>query len=206
MKPHVLKHGLPKQLITVAAGVAVAASLVSSAAAKRAGGPNPPTTSPLTMTSDYIYWPDTWEPNCVTEDDIDQRTFSGSLNGSLSTTYQLCGLNTDGVTAGGEGLIATVAVVGRLSDMTITAPDGTVRHAVEMSASTAKGVTTTRYAVCWSPPYYLTTDTSTGPLQGGSWAIGLSGQISEATWITMVTMTDVSRQQTYCPVSQQSLL
>jgi hypothetical protein len=202
-----LKHDLLKQFIPVAVAAAVAAVLVGSAVAKRGGPSSPtgPTGTTLTMTANYISWPQTWEPNCMTEDDIDKRTFTGSLNGSYSTSYRLCDLNTDGISAGGEGVIATVAVVGTLSDMTITTPDGTVRHAIQMSQSTYKGVTTTNYAVCWSPTYFLANDNSTNPLPGGTWAINLSGQISQATWTTTVTMTDVTWQQTYCPQSQQSL-
>jgi hypothetical protein len=147
---------------------------------------------------------------CLSEDDYDQRVFSGSLNGSYGTTYQLCGLNTDGYTAGGIGLESDVYVVGQLSDVAITSPDGSVHHAVLMSTSTSGSgknlVTTSHYAVCYVPPWSLSSDTSGAALTGGTWLITLSGQISSATWTTTATMTNVSYQQTYCPVSEQNLV
>lgn len=212
MKQLMQKHDLLKQFIPVAVIATVAAVLlVGPAVAAKGGGKGPKansttSTTPLSLASESISLNPKDPPSCMSEDDYDQRIFTGSLNGSYSTSYQLCDLSTDGYTAGGEGLTATVAVVGSLSDMTITAPDGTLSHAVQMSQSTSQGVTTTDYAVCSVPPYYLATNTGTSPLQGGTWTLSLSGQITSATWTTTVTMTGVTWQQTYCPSSEQNLI
>ena len=106
---------------------------------------------------------------CLSEDAYDQRVFSGSLYGTSATSYRLCDLNTDGFNAGGIGVESDVWVVGQLSDLTITSPDGSVHHANLMSQTSAKGVTTYHYAVCYVPPYYLSTDIGTDPLMGGTW-------------------------------------
>ena len=142
------------------------------------GGSTGGSTSTLGLTSESIYWPDTWAPNCMTEDDVVVRSFSGSLSGSYSTSFQLCSLGTDGWTAGGEGIQSEVAVNGALSDLTITAPDGTATHGVYMS--TSRGVL--YYKVCVVPPYYASTNTGTSPLAGGTWNVTLSGSISSASW------------------------
>jgi hypothetical protein len=143
--------------------------------------------------------------SCLTEDDYDQRLFSGSLSGSYSTSYQLCGLNTDGLTAGGIGLESDVYAVGQLSDLAITAPDGSAHHAVLIDSAKVTGEMTYHYAVCYVPLYYLSTDTGTNPLSGGTWQITLSGQISDASWTTRAQMTNTTFQQRYCPPSQQNL-
>jgi hypothetical protein len=143
---------------------------------------------------------------CLSEDDLDQRVFSGSLFASYSTSYRLCDLNADGFTAGGIGLESDATVIGQLSDLTIAAPDGSVHHAVLMSQTSSKGVTSSRYAVCYVPPYYLSTDIGTDPLMGGTWQIALSGQISSAYWTTRAQMTNTTFQQNYCPAGQQNLL
>ena len=198
---YMLKRDLLKQFIPVAI-IATVVAIVSAApaAAKRGNGGTNPTT--LALTSTYTSWPDTWEPNCMTEDDVVQRNFSGSLSGSYSTSFQLCSLATDGWTAGGEGVQSEVGVSGTLSDLTITAPDGTVTHGVHLS--TSKGVS--YYEVCVVPPYYALSDTGTNPLGGGSWTVTLSGSISSASWEAQVTMTDVSFQQQNCPTSQQNII
>jgi hypothetical protein len=204
MKKLMRKHDLLKQFIPVAViGAVATVLLVAPAAAKRGGnGPNSATSTTLALTSEYKYWPDTWEPNCMTEDDVVARTFSGSLSGSYSTSFQLCSLSSDGWTAGGEGVQSEVGVIGTLSDLTITAPDGTVTHGVYMS--TSKGVS--YYKVCVVPPYYAATDTGTSPLTGGTWTVTLSGSISSASWQARVTMTDVNFQQANCPASQQNII
>ena len=171
-------------------------------------GGNGPKSNPLTsattlsLTGESIYWPNTWEPNCMTEDDVDVRSFSGSLSGSYSTSFKLCSLGTDGWTAGGEGVQSRVGVSGTLSDLTITSPDGTVTHGVYMA--TSQGVS--YYEVCVVPPYYASTDTGTNPLGGGTWTVTLSGSISSASWKAQVTMTDVNFQRANCPVSQQNII
>ena len=154
------------------------------------------------MTARYVYWPAIWQPNCMTEDDVVVRSFSGSLSGSYSTSFRLCSLGTDGWTAGGEGVQSRVGVSGTLSDLTITSPDGTVTHGVYMA--TSQGVS--YYEVCVVPPYYASTDTGTNPLGGGTWTVTLSGSISSASWKAQVTMTDVNFQRASCPVSQQNII
>src|SRR2546421_2559843 len=159
----------------------------------------------LSLVSNTVKLNPNWPLSCLSEDDYDQRVFSGSLSGSFSTTYQTCGLNTDGFTAGGIGLESDVYVVGQPSDLSITAPNGGVHQAVLMGQTTTKGVTTSHYAVCYVPLYFVSNDTGTNPLPGGNWQITLSGQVSSASWTTRAQMTDVVFQQNYCPLSQQNL-
>lgn len=205
MRQLMLNRELLKQLIPVAIAVtAVAVFLAAPALAAKGGkGANAsPTTTTLALASERIYWPDTWEPNCMTEDDVVQRDFTGSLSGSYSTSFRLCGLSIDGWTAGGEGIQSQVAVSGTLNDLTVTAPDGTVTHGV--FASQSRGVS--YYKVCVVPPYFASTDTGTSPLAGGTWTVTLSGSISSASWEAQVNMTDVNFQQANCPASQQNIL
>jgi hypothetical protein len=171
------------------------------------GGSPAPTggSSTLSLTSNTVKLNPTLPSWCLSEDDYDQRVFSGSLSGSFSTSYQTCGLNTDGFTAGGIGVESDVYVVGQLSDLSITAPDGSVHHALLVGQTTTKGVTTSHYAACYVPLYFLSNDTGTDPLPGGTWQITLSGQVSSASWTTRAQMTDVIFQQNYCPLSQQNL-
>jgi len=219
MKPHVLKRDLLKQFIPVAVVAAVAAVvLVSPAAAGKGGhgnangGTNTSSSGSLSLTSETAYGSlnpasPSW---CLTEDDFDQRSFSGSLSGSYATQFRLCDGNTDysgGIswTAGGEGIMSTVSVVGTLADLTITSPDGTVHHAELMGSSTSKGATTNTYAVCYNPPFSLSTDTGTDPLAGGNWSVTLSGQISKVTWTATVEMAYPQYQQASCPLDEQNL-
>lgn len=138
----------------------------------------------------------------MTEDDIDQRSYSGFLYGSYSTTFRLCDLDTDGWTAGGEGVQSEVGVKGTFGDLTITAPNGTVTHGVYVGASQGFSY----YEVCVVPPYYASTDTGAGPLAGGTWTVTLSGSISSASWEAQVNMTDVYFQLQNCPVSEQNII
>jgi hypothetical protein len=169
------------------------------------GGSSGTTGSTLSLSSETVKLNPSLPSTCLSEDDYDKRVFASSLAGSFSTSYQTCGLNTDGFTAGGIGLEADVYVVGQLLDLSITAPDGGVHHAVLMDQTTSRGVTTSHYAVCYVPLYFISNDTGTDPLPGGSWQITLSGQLSSATLTTRAQMTDVVFQQTYCPASQQNL-
>lgn len=175
------------------------------------GGAAPATSGRLALVSDKN-WNNPNSPSwCLNEDDYDQQTYSGSLSGSYSVSEQLCNSSTDysGGTywsAGGIGLQSDVAVVGQLSDISITAPDGTVHHAVLMNQTTSKGTTTYYYSVCYVPTYSESTNTSGTPLPGGSWQITLSGQITTATWHVNAQMTGVQFQQTYCPASEQNLI
>src|SRR5262249_39960164 len=162
--------------MVVGAALVVLLALVPAALADKGGTPNggggggkgrnssgdtssggSSSSSTLSLTSETVSWNPKVSLSCLTEDDYDQRIFSGSLSGSYSTSYQLCGLNTDGLTAGGIGLESDVYVVGQLSDLTITSPDGTVHHAVLMGESTSKGATSSHYAVCYVPSYSLST-------------------------------------------------
>lgn len=178
----------------------------AQASPKGSGSSHTTPTSPLSLTSETVDWnPSLPGVTCLTEDDYDARVFSGSLNGSFSTTYQLCDLNADGYTAGGIGLQSDVSVVGQLSDLTITAPDGTVHHAVLMTQTTSRRSTTSTYAVCYVPVYYTSTNTSTDPLTGGAWQITLSGQIGSVSWQTNALMANVSFQENSCPSSEQNL-
>jgi hypothetical protein len=216
------KRRLTARIVFNAAALIILLALVPLALADKGGAPNggggkggasaggssssTSSSSTLSLSSNYVQWNPTVSLSCLTEDDYDQRVFSGSLSGSYSTSYQLCGLNTDGLTAGGIGLESDVWVTGQLTDLTITSPDGSLHHAVPMGQSTSKGVTSYHYAVCYAPLYYLSTDTGTNPLQGGTWQITLSGQIDSATWNTRAQMTDATFQQNYCPPSEQNLL
>ena len=209
------ERSLATRLVFTAALVALLA-LVPIALAAKGGTPNNgggkgssllPTggSTTLSLISNTVKLNPNWPSSCLSEDDYDQRVFSGSLNGSFSTSYQTCGLNTDGFTAGGIGLESDVYAVGQLSDLSITAPDGDVHHAVLMGQTTTKGVTTSHYAVCYVPLYFISNDTGTNPLPGGSWQMTLSGQVSSASWTTRAQMTDVVFQQNYCPPTQQNL-
>jgi len=195
-----------KTAVVSALAIGLVVSTASQAVAAKPSGGKTPTNPPLTLTSETVQWnPNVSIRSCLTEDDYDQRNFSGSLSGSYSTSYQLCDYNTDGYTAGGIGLESDVQVVGQLSDLTVTAPDGTVHHAVATGQSTYKGVTSYRYSVCYVPRYYTSTDTGSDPLPGGSWQLSVSGQLSSVSWTTNALMTDVNYQQSYCPTSEQNL-
>jgi hypothetical protein len=209
--------------VLVLAIALVPAALADKGGSGKGGSPKSGTTGsgntqqtvapPIAQTSEYV-----WNnPNpaaplwCLNEDDIDQRAFSGSLSGVFSTTYQLCNSSTDysgGVywSAGGEGIESDVYVVGQLTDLTISAPDGTTHRGVLVGSTTSQGTTTYHYAVCYCPPYYLSSNTGTKPLPGGIWTIALSGQIATASWTTTADMTDVTFQQSHCPATEQNLL
>jgi hypothetical protein len=183
------------------------------AAAKAGGGAKSSTTPPpsaMAMTAQTIVTNPNTPPWCLTEDDFDQRTYQGSLSGSYSMTEQLCNDSSDyynGIwwTSGGIGLESDISVVGQLIDLTITAPDGTVHHAVLMGQTSSRGTTTSHYAVCFVPPYYSSNDIGAAPLNGGTYQITVSGSISSSTWQTNAQMTDVNYQQSYCPASERNL-
>jgi hypothetical protein len=200
------KSGRLATRICFGAALALALALTPIALAGKGGGNGPKPSSSasttLKLASEMVYWPNTWEPNCVTEDDIVQRNFAGSLSGSYSTSFNLCDLSVDGWTAGGEGIQSQVAVSGTLSDLTVTDPSGAVTHGVLTGQS--RGLS--YYQVCVVPPYYAATDTGTRPLAGGTWTVTLSGSITSATWLAQVNMTDVTFQQANCPASQQNIL
>ncbi len=172
-----------------------------------AGHSNPP----LSLTSEQSGKNPNTPPWCMGEDDYDYRTFTGSLAGSYSTTYQLCNSSVDyynGVywNAGGEGIQASLDVSGTYTDLSITAPDGSSHHGVLVSTTVFHGVTTQHYQVCYVPPYFVSTDTGTSPLAGGVYTMSVSGQFTSTAWTTRADMTDVTFQRTYCPPSEQNLI
>ncbi len=185
----------------------------SASASKQPGGKNhsTSTTNTLSLSSEVAQLNPNAPPWCLTEDDYDQRVFSGSLSGSSTASYRLCDASVDYYNnvwwdAGGIGLESDVYVVGQLSDLTLSSPDGTSHRAVLMGQTTSKGVTTYHYAVCYVPPYSLLNDIAGTSLSGGTWQVALAGQISSARWAVNALMTDVSYQQTYCPPTEQDLV
>jgi hypothetical protein len=178
-------------------------------AGKSSGGKTQAGT-PLSPTSDYLYTAPNRPDWCLAEDDSHQRAWSGALNGSFAATEQLCNPNVDyysGIwwNAGGVGIQASVAVVGSLSDLTITSPQGAVHHAVLTGSSTVKGVTTNYYELCYVPSWSMITNTGGGALSGGTWSITLSGNATKANYSLDSEMAYVSWQQQNCPASEQNL-
>jgi hypothetical protein len=157
---------------------------------------------------------------CLNEDDFQQRTWSGSLNGSFTILEQLCDSSVDysgGLwwDAGGIGLQADLEVTGTLSDLTITSPQGDTHHAVLVGSTTSKGQTINHYEVCHVPAFSLAYNIGGRPLPGGLWKITLSGNITTVPYQDMLSyhggfsvtaeMTDTAFQQQYCPASEQNL-
>lgn len=163
----------------------------------------------MTLTHEYVSnSPNPSAPlDCLNEDDIDQRTFVGSLNGSYSTSYVLCDTWNQGIywSAGGEGVLADIVSTDPVADAEIVSPSGMANHAVLLSATTRRGVTSYHYSACAMPPFSLSTDTGTDPLAGGTWTITLTGTLGKATFYTAVQMGYVSFQQAYCPTSEQNI-
>ena len=99
------ERSLATRLVFTAALVVLLA-LVPIALAAKGGTPNgggkgggsagTPTVggTSLSLISNTVKLNPNWPSSCLSEDDYDQRVFSGSLNGSFSTSYQTCGLNT----------------------------------------------------------------------------------------------------------------
>jgi hypothetical protein len=179
---------------------------------KPSGGTGSTGGSGLSLYMDY-WWtnPNPSAPSwCINEDDIHQRTWTGSLNGTATTTEVLCDASVDfsggqSWSAGGEGLAAELWVTGTPTDLAITSPQGDSHHAVLMDSSTTKGVTTDHYSACYVPFYEATHDTGGMPLPGGTWTITLSGSITKVNYKVTANMTDVYFQQAHCPVSQQNI-
>jgi hypothetical protein len=157
---------------------------------------------------------------CLNEDDYHQRTWSGSLSGSFTAAEQLCDANVDysgGLwwDAGGIGLQADLYVVGTLSDLTITSPQGDAHQAVLIGSTTSKGLTINHYEVCYVPGYSVTYNIGGTPLPGGTWQITLSGNIATVPYKDILSyhggfsvtgdMTDTAFQQQYCPASERNL-
>ena len=176
-----------------------------------AAGDNHNPGAPLTLMASSSTMVASSPPWCLTEDDSTQKTYAGSLNGSDTDSARLCGLATDYFNgfwydAGGIGLESDAYVTGQLSDLAITAPDGTAHHAVLIGQATMKHVTTYHYAVCYVPSYSISNDIGGVPLAGGAWGIVLSGALSSVTWHVNVLMTDAHYQQGSCPASEQNLV
>jgi hypothetical protein len=167
-------------------------------------------TTPLSLYSAYS-WKNPYNPSwCMSEDDIHQREWIGSLNGSFTTTEQLCGTSADYYigfywTAGGIGLQADADVVGGSASVTITSPSGDSHEAVLVGSTTSKGTTTYHYQACYVPAYSVSSDTGGAPLPGGTWSITLSGAIKKAYYFVNAQMTDATFQQQHCPASEQNL-
>ena len=169
--------------------------------------------APLSLVSESVWnSPNPAAPTwCLNEDDYHKRTWSGSLDGTFTTTEQLCGTSADysgGIwwDGGGVGFVADVYVVGSLADATITSPDGASHHAVLMDSSTSRGVTTDHYSVCYVPPYSFVSNTGGTSLRGGTWQFALTGPLKKATYSVTAEMSDVPFQQQRCPASQQNLV
>jgi hypothetical protein len=193
--------------------VVLTSALFSVALSDADGDPgNRQPAAPLSLVAEYVWnSPNPAAPTwCLNEDDYHQRTWSGSLSGSFTATEQLCGESADysgGIywDAGGIGLQADLYVVGALSELMITSPQGDSHYAVPMGSSTSRGETTTHYEVCYVPPYSSTYDVGGTPLPGGIWEVTLSGSITQATFSLTAAMTDVQFQQQYCPASERNL-
>lgn len=202
--------------------IAFATTAVPATAAQatpKSANPNHTTTgassNPLGLVSATTSTNPNSPPWCLTEDDYVQRVYSGALNGSYSTSEELCGLATDyynGVywDSGGIGLQSTVFVVGALTDMTITSPTGAVEHAVWVGSSISKGTTTNEYEACFMPTYSISTGTGGLPLSvtdlGDPWSVTLSGDIASAKWYVTAQMGQVPYQEASCPASEQNLV
>jgi hypothetical protein len=147
----------------------------------------------------------------MNEDDVHLRSWTGSLNGSFTASERLCDDSLDysgGIwwNAGGVGIQSDVYVTGTLSDLTITAPDGTSHRGVLVGSSTSKGGTTDHYQVCYVPAYSVTSNVGGRPLPGGTWQIALTGNSSKVTFGLRAHMTDVNFQQQSCPESSRNLV
>ena len=148
---------------------------------------------------------------CLNEDDYHQRTWRGYLHGTFTAIEQLCGTDADysgGMhwDAGGIGLRGDLYVIGTLSDLTISSPQGKSNSAVLVGSNTSSGVRTDHYEVCYVPPFAVSSNTGGMPLPGGTWQITLSGNLANATFTVSGAMADVTFQQTYCPASEQNLV
>jgi hypothetical protein len=202
-----------RQRVLIVLLAAMAGCLTSSSAFAAKGGKTGGNSAPsFSLASEQVTNSNSLAPTwCLNEDDYRQGRWSGSLSGSFTTTEQLCDRNVDYAngmywSAGGIGLRAELFVVGAVSDISITSPQGDAHHAVLVGSSTSRGVTTDHYQVCYVPAYEHVYNSSGAPLPGGAWTITVSGSFSSANYSVTGAMTDVQYQQTYCPVSQQNIL
>ena len=196
----------------VLVGLAFAPSAIAGKGGGNGGGPKAGGAAPLTLFSERVW--NSPNPNapswCLNEDDWHQRIWSGSLNGSFSTSEQLCGTSGDyagGIwwDAGAVGLQADLYVTGALTGFTMTSPSGDSRHALLVDSSTSKGATTQHYQVCSLPPYSIASKAGGTPLTGGTWQLTLSGSIKNASLTLTAQMADTAFQQR-CPAPHQNLV
>jgi hypothetical protein len=144
---------------------------------------------------------------CLNEDDYHYRAWSGGLGGAFTATEQLCDATADGWNPGGIGVEADVWVIGTLNGLSITGPSGETQQAVLMSQTKLKGgAVKSYYAVCVMPPFFLSTNTGTNPLPGGTWTFNLSAQATSVTYEVQAFMGYPDQQQLYCPPGEQNLL
>jgi hypothetical protein len=186
-----------------------------SSSATGALAEKPPTVPAFGLQSEYVQnSPNPAAPTwCLNEDDFHQRTWSGYLSGTFATTEQLCDASVDysgGMywDAGGIGLQADLYVVGTLTRLTITSPQGAVQSGVLVGSqdlTANQKVVQNHYQVCAVPPYSRATDTGGKPLPGGTWTLSLAGDFSQAKYTVTAVMANVSFQQQHCPVSEQNL-
>jgi hypothetical protein len=180
-------------------GVVLAVSLTASTSVAQA--------SSWTLTQEVIQQPIEGMPlTCWNEDDFHQRQWGGDLSSTFTATEQLCDDATDGVSSGGEGLYAYLSEYGRsTSPLRIVAPDGSFHQAQLMGTTRFKGKTRYDWAVCWVPPYSISTNTSPEQLTGGTWTWTVNGPFTSGGLGAYVLMTDAPFQQMYCPLDQQNL-
>jgi hypothetical protein len=196
-------------LCVSALALAPAASAAKGGKAGASGG----TGAGLSLISESVWnSPNVLAPTwCMNEDDVHLRSWNGSLNGSFTATEQLCNDSVDysgGIwwSAGGVGVQSDVYATGTLTELTITAPDGTSHPGVLVGSSTSRGTNTDHWQVCYVPAYSVTSNVGGRPLPGGTWQVTLSGSSSKVTFSLRAHMTDVSFQQQSCPASEQNLV
>lgn len=180
-------------------GVVLAVTLTAAPATAQA--------STWTLSQEVIQQPIQGMPlDCWNEDDFHQRQWGGDLSASFTATEQLCDDATNGVSAGGEGLYAYLQEYGLSSSpLRIFAPDGSAHQAELVGTARFKGKTRYDWAVCWVPPYSISTNTSTEQLAGGTWTWTLTSPFTSGGLSAYVLMTDAPFQQMYCPLDQQNL-
>lgn len=198
--------------VTLVAAVLGACALFGGAASSAfAAKPSPASSTPFTLSNEYVNLNPYDPPWCLAEDDFHMRTWSGSLNGSFTASDYLCEYGVDYFnggywTPGGEGVYASAYVVGTLNNLTITSPTGDVHHAVLVGSSTSKGVTTSHYETCYMPPFSLSSGGGGTSVPGGTWSTTISGNFSSVSFASNIEMGYVNWQQAYCPPSEQNLV
>jgi hypothetical protein len=201
-----------RALVVFALLSASALALAPGASAAK-GGKGSSTGSGLSLGSESIWnSPNPAAPTwCANEDDSHRRIWNGSLSGSFTATERLCDAGVDFSggfwwTAGGEGIQSDLYVTGTLSDLAITAPDGTSHHAELVGSTTSKGGRTDHYQVCYAPPFSVSSNVGGRPLRGGTWQVTATGNVSNVTFSIWTKMMYADFQQQYCPASSQNLV